>query len=79
MGTKNAATVAQNAYNAAMETHLTEQQQKQIANFADDFLGGADTIDELLALFEAFLIMCEKAGITLNPSKVRVGFQTETL
>ena len=42
-----------------------------IANFADDFLGGADTMDELLDHFEEFLKMCLEAGITLN--RVRKG------
>ena len=77
MGTKNAATVAQNAYRKAMRDYLTPEQQKKISNFADDFIGHADSIEELLELFEAFLIMCQKAGITLNPKKVRFGFTTE--
>ena len=65
MGTKNAATVAQNAYTHAVQTKMDPESYDHIANFADDFLGGADTMDELLDHFEEFLKMCLKAGITL--------------
>jgi hypothetical protein len=44
MGTKNAATVAQNAYTRALNTILNPRSRNNIANFADDFCGGADTI-----------------------------------
>ena len=37
--------------------------------------GGADTMDELLDHFEEFLKMCLEAGITLNPAKIRIGFE----
>ena len=43
MGTKNAAAVAQNAYTHALNTQLDRDPYDHIANFADDFLGGADT------------------------------------
>ena len=76
--TKNAATVAQNAYTDAMQKHLSDKSRNHIANFADDFIGGADTIEELLEIFEDFINMCAKAGITLNPEKVRFGHTTET-
>ncbi len=77
MGTKNAATVAQNAYTNALHTQLPVASYDHIANFADDFLGGADTMDSLLDHFEAFLKMCQKAGITLNPAKIRIGYEEE--
>ena len=67
MGTKNAATVAQNAYTTALHYLLAKESQNHIANFADDFCGGAGTIEELLVHFENFLAMYSKAGITLNP------------
>ena len=45
MGTKNASTaVAQNAFTKAMNTHLNPRSRDKIANFADDFCGGADTL-----------------------------------
>ena len=77
MGTKNAATVAQNAYTKATHTKLPERSFDNIANFADDFLGGADTPMSMVRVFEDFLIMCKKAGITLNPSKIRIGYTKE--
>ena len=77
MGTKNAATVAQNAYTKALHTMLNPRSFPKIANFADDFLGGADTEDSLVQTFEDFLKMCKKANITLNPEKVRVGYESE--
>ena len=77
MGTKNAATVAQNAYTLALNAYLHEQSQKHIANFADDFIGGADTYESLLFHFEQFLKMCKDTQITLNPAKVRLGYECE--
>ena len=77
MGTKNAATVSQNAYTDALNTKLNKRSYKNVANFADDFFAGANTIPELLQVFSDFLEMCEKAGITLNPEKIRFGFTQE--
>ncbi len=81
MGTKNAATVAQNAYTDAIHTFLPAELRRNVANFADDFLGGADTIDGpggLLEVFEGFLKMAKASGITLNPKKVRIGYESDT-
>ena len=78
MGTKNAATVAQNAYTHALNALLNKKSYDHISNYADDFLGGANTYESLLFHFEQFLIMCEKASITINPSKVRIGHTQET-
>ena len=77
MGTKNAATVVQNAYTNALHHLLPERSFPNIANFADDFLGGADSEEMLLRTFEDFLKMCKRANITLNPEKVRVGYECE--
>ena len=77
MGTKNAATVAQNAYTKAMHTMLPNRSFPHLANFADDFLGGAESPQDLVRVFEDFLIMCRKAKITLNPLKVRIGYEKE--
>ena len=77
MGTKNAATVAQNAYTHALNTFLNEKSQQNIANFADDFIGGDDTYEGLLFHFEEFLKMCRDTSITINPSKVRIGYVRE--
>ena len=77
MGTKNAATVAQNAYTQALNTFLNEKSQDYIANFADDFFGGDDTYEGLLFHFEEFLKMCRETNITINPAKVRIGYIRE--
>ena len=77
MGTKNAATVAQNAYTKAMHTMLPKRSFPNLANFADDFLGGANTGESLAQVFEDFLSMCRQAKITLNPAKVRIGYEKE--
>ena len=77
MGTKNAATVAQNAYTKAIHTLLHKRSFANLANFADDFLGGADTGESLVQVFGDFLLMCRKAKITLNPTKVRIGYERE--
>ena len=77
MGTKNAATVAQNAYTKAMHSMLHKRSFPNLANFADDFLGGADTGESLVQVFGDFLEMCRQARITLNPTKVRVGYEEE--
>ena len=77
MGTKNAATVAQNAYTHALNSLLARQSVDHIANFADDFLGGAETYESLVTHFEEFIKMCRKAGITLNPKKIRIGYEQE--
>ena len=77
MGTKNAATVAQNAYTSALHHKLNRRSFNNIANYADDFMGGANDYEKLLEVFTDFLDMCIKAGITLNPEKVRIGFEKE--
>ena len=78
MGTKNAATVAQNAYMNALNTKLNPRSLPNIALYADDFMGGGDDYAELNRTFKDFLDMCIEAGITLNPAKVRIGFKKET-
>ena len=78
MGTKNAATIAQNAYTNALHTKLAKESQDSIANFADDFLGGGDTPAILIKNFRNFLKMARAAGITINPEKVRVDYTSET-
>ena len=77
MGTKNAATIAQNAYTWAMNNLLPAEALEHIAQYADDFMGGADTHASLIALFEQFLEMASQARITINPKKVRIGYTDE--
>ena len=77
MGTKNAATIAQNAYTWAMNNLLPAEAREQIAQYADDFMGGADSHASLIKLFEQFLKMASQARITINPKKVRIGYTDE--
>jgi transposase InsO family protein len=58
-----------------MSKYLTDEERDFIANFQDDFLGFEDDIPSLLRIFEAFLRMCRKAGIMLNPAKIRIGIR----
>ena len=75
MGTKNAATVSQNVYTQAMNSLLPAKAREHIANFTDDFIGDADTREELIELFDQFLDMCIKIGITINPKKVSFDYE----
>ena len=76
MGTKDASGRAQQEYCKAMSRHLTEEERSHMANFQDDFLGFSNDIPSLLRLFEGFLKMCRKSGITLNPAKIQIGILT---
>ena len=75
MGTKNASARAQQEYSKAMSRYLSEDDRNHIANFQDDFVGYENTVEQLLKVFEGFLKMCLKAGITLNPAKIKVGLR----
>ena len=55
-----------------MSKYLSEEEKNHITNFQDDFLGFHDEIPALLRIFEGFLRLCSKAGITLNPTKIRI-------
>ena len=61
----------------ALNAYLHEKSQNNIANFADDFIGGDDTYEGLLFHFEEFLKMCRDTNITINPAKVRIGYIRE--
>ncbi len=75
MGTKDASGRAQMEYTAAMTRYLSEEARTHLANFQDDFVGFHNTIPGLIRAFESFLRMCDKAGITLNPAKIRIGIR----
>ena len=75
MGTKDASGRAQQVYAHSMSKHLTDEERNFLSNFQDDFLGFEDDIPSLLRIFEAFLRMCRKSGIMLNPAKIRVGIR----
>ena len=75
MGTKDASGRAQMEYTAAMTRYLSDEARNHIANFQDDFVGFHNSIQGLIRSFESFLQMCDKAGITLNPAKIRIGIR----
>ena len=56
-----------------MTTVLGDILTKCVEVYLDDFIVFGATEDEFLANLEAVLLRCEKAGITLNPSKCRFG------
>ena len=47
------------------------------SQYADDFMGGADSHASLIKLFEQFLKMASQARITINPKKVRISYTGE--
>jgi hypothetical protein len=67
-GQKNSGTEAQGPY------LLAAKQLRQVSNYIDDWLGYANTFDELLTNFTAFLSVCLEHSITLNTSKTKFGF-----
>ena len=73
MGMKNSAVVACNAYHKAKYQFMPKRSHDNLANFADDFCGHADTWEQLLTVYEDFLLMCSKANIHLKPSKTHFG------
>ena len=75
MGTKDASGRAQQEYANCMSKHLNDEERNHIANFQDDFLGFENDIPSLLRTFEAFLKMCKRSGIMLNPAKIRIGIR----
>ncbi len=46
--------------------------------FADDMAAGADTLEELLAIYKALVIALDKAGIQVKASKVEFGVEEIT-
>jgi hypothetical protein len=67
-GQKNSGTEAQGSY------RLASKKLRQASNYVDDWLGFADTFDELLTSFESFLAVFLEFNITLNTSKTRFVF-----
>jgi hypothetical protein len=67
-GQKNSGTEAQGPYRTASRL------LHNISNYVDDWLGYANTIDELLKNFIEFLRVCLESNITLNTNKTLFGF-----
>jgi len=76
MGSKNASAIAQALFTRYLAENLTDEELSQIVNFQDDFLGFANSWTVLLKTLEAFLKMCRKTGIKMNPAKMYVGVKS---
>ncbi len=70
-GQRNSGTEAQGAYRAA----AAEMNKGRHGNYVDDWVGYADTIEQLHDDFVVFLGVCRKHQITLGPPKTRFGFK----
>ena len=67
-GQKNSGTEAQGPYRTASRL------LHNVSNYVDDWLGYANTIDELMKNFIEFLRVCLESNITLNTNKTLFGF-----
>ena len=56
MGCRPASQIQQTAYQNAMDKYLPAEYRHRIAMFADDMAAGADTLEELLALYKAMTL-----------------------
>ena len=50
-----------------------------MARDLDDFLGGAQTEEELGDLMEKFLGRCQSGGVYLNPTKFHISLDAESV
>ena len=70
-GQRNSGTEAQGPYRAA----ASELNKGRHGNYVDDWVGYANTIEQLFDDFALFLRVCRKYAITLGPQKTRFGFR----
>jgi hypothetical protein len=66
-GQKNSGTEAQGPYREAAK-HL-----KNVSNYVDDWLGYANSYEQLCDSWEQLLQVCETSNITLNATKTKIG------
>ncbi len=69
-GQKNSGTEAQGPYRAA----AGEMERGRHGNYADDWIGYSDDLNQLIEDSTRFLEVCEKHCITLGISKTRIGY-----
>ncbi len=70
-GQRNSGTETQGPYRAA----ANELNKGRHGNYVDDWVGYANTTDQLFEDFALFLRVCRKYAITLGPPKTRFGFK----
>jgi hypothetical protein len=61
-----------------MDKYLPAEYRHRIAMFADDMAAGADTLEELFALYKELVAALDKAGIQVKASKVEFGVEEIT-
>ena len=69
-GQKNSGTEAQGPHREAARN------LQDTSNYVDDWLGCANTLEQLCTSFDDFLRVCADANITINTNKTRVGYQS---
>ena len=60
-----------------MNNLLPAEARDHIAQYADDFMDGADSHVSLIKLFDQFLKMASQTRITIKPKKVSIGYTDE--
>ena len=64
MGCRPASQIQQTAYHNAMDKYLPAEYRHRIAMFADDMAAGADTLEELLAIYKALVIARSSSNVS---------------
>ena len=78
MGCRPSSQVQQTAFNNAMDEHMPSKFRHRVALYADDMAAGANTLEELLEIYQALVIALDKAGIQVKASKVEFGVEQVT-
>jgi hypothetical protein len=78
MGCRPSSQVQQTAFNNAMDEHMPEKFRHRVALYADNMAAGANTLEELLEIYQALVIALDKAGIQVKASKVEFGVEQVT-
>jgi hypothetical protein len=61
-----------------MDEHMPAKYRHRVALYADDMAAGANTLEELLEIYQALVIALDKAGIQVKVSKVEFGVEQVT-
>ena len=76
MGDTSAGTTMNSRYAEVLANHLDARSRRCVSQMADDFAIFCDSLDELLYVLDAVLTVFEKFHITVNPSKVKIGYKS---
>jgi hypothetical protein len=61
-----------------MDEHMPTKFRHRVALYAVDMTAGANTLEELLEIYQALVIALDKAGIQVKASKVEFGAEEVT-